>query len=68
MGRLIVFDQRGTGLSDRVTGTPTLEERAADVEAVMDATGSQHATLIGWGADKEEGRSHPEAQRQWRPI
>src|SRR6516164_7460002 len=46
IGRLIMFDKRGTGLSDRVAGTPTLEERAADVEAVMDATGSEQAALI----------------------
>jgi hypothetical protein len=38
--RLIRFDKRGTGLSDRVSGSPTLEERMDDVRAVMDAAGS----------------------------
>lgn len=45
--RLIQFDKRGTGLSDRLTGIPTLEERADDLRAVMDATGSQRAALFG---------------------
>jgi class 3 adenylate cyclase len=49
LGRLIIFDKRGTGLSDRVPGVPTLEERAQDVGAVMDAVGSFEAVLIGWG-------------------
>jgi pimeloyl-ACP methyl ester carboxylesterase len=38
--RLIVVDKRGTGLSDRVTRLPTLEQRMHDVRAVMDAVGS----------------------------
>ena len=37
--RLIVFDKRGTGMSDRVAGAPTLETRMDDVRAVMDAAG-----------------------------
>jgi pimeloyl-ACP methyl ester carboxylesterase len=37
--RLILFDNRGTGLSDRIGGLPTLEERMDDVHAVMDAVG-----------------------------
>jgi pimeloyl-ACP methyl ester carboxylesterase len=37
--RLIMFDKRGTGLSDRVAGIATLEERMDDVRAVMDAAG-----------------------------
>jgi pimeloyl-ACP methyl ester carboxylesterase/DNA-binding CsgD family transcriptional regulator len=45
--RLILFDKRGTGLSDRVSGLPTLEERADDVRAVMDAVGSERAALLG---------------------
>jgi len=47
MGRLIQFDKRGTGLSDRVSGMATLEERMDDVRAVMDAVGSRHAVLLG---------------------
>ena len=46
--RLILFDKRGTGLSDRVTDSPMLEERMDDVRAVMDAVGSQQATLLGY--------------------
>jgi class 3 adenylate cyclase len=49
MGRLILFDKRGTGLSDRVAGVPTLEQRADDIGAVMDATGSARAAIIAWG-------------------
>jgi class 3 adenylate cyclase len=49
MGRLIVFDKRGTGLSDRVAGMPTLEQRAEDVAAVMDAAGSSRAAIAAWG-------------------
>jgi class 3 adenylate cyclase len=45
--RLIRFDKRGTGLSDRVVGTATLEERMDDVRAVMDAVGSERAALVG---------------------
>ena len=47
--RLILFDKRGTGLSDRVPvrQLPTLEERMDDVRAVMDAAGSERAALFG---------------------
>ena len=46
--RLIHFDKRGTGMSDRVVGAPTLETRMDDVRAVMDAVGSERAALVGW--------------------
>jgi len=46
--RLIWFDKRGTGLSDRVAGPVTLEERSDDIRAVMDAAGSDRAALVGW--------------------
>jgi pimeloyl-ACP methyl ester carboxylesterase/DNA-binding NarL/FixJ family response regulator len=45
--RVILFDKRGTGLSDRVSGMPTIEERMDDVRAVMDAAGSERAALLG---------------------
>lgn len=45
--RLIRFDKRGTGLSDRPPGVPTLEQRMDDVRAVMDAVGSERAALFG---------------------
>lgn len=46
--RLIMFDKRGTGLSDPVSGVPTPEERMRDMLAVMDATKSQRAALFGF--------------------
>jgi pimeloyl-ACP methyl ester carboxylesterase/DNA-binding winged helix-turn-helix (wHTH) protein len=45
--RLILFDKRGTGLSDPVTHLPTLEQRMDDVRAVLDAAGSRRAVLLG---------------------
>lgn len=45
--RLIRFDKRGTGLSDRVSGVANLEDRMDDVRAVMDAVGSERAALFG---------------------
>lgn len=46
--RLILFDRRGTGLSDREGERPTLEERMDDVRAVMDTVGSDRAALVGY--------------------
>jgi pimeloyl-ACP methyl ester carboxylesterase len=45
--RLIIFDKRGTGLSDHVSELPTLEQRMDDVRAVLDAVGSMNAALLG---------------------
>jgi pimeloyl-ACP methyl ester carboxylesterase len=45
--RVIVFDKRGQGLSDRVA-QQTIDERVDDVRAVMDAAGSKRATIYGW--------------------
>lgn len=45
--RLIRFDKRGTGMSDRVTDAATPEERADDIRAVMDAAGSPSAVILG---------------------
>jgi pimeloyl-ACP methyl ester carboxylesterase len=47
--RLILFDKRGTGMSDRVSNDrlPTLEQRMDDVRAVLDAVGSENAALLG---------------------
>ena len=47
LSRLIRFDKRGTGLSDRVVEMPTLEQRMDDVRVVMDAVGSERAALFG---------------------
>jgi pimeloyl-ACP methyl ester carboxylesterase len=46
--RLIRFDKRGTGLSDRSVGLPDFETRMDDVRAVMDAAGSEQAALFGY--------------------
>jgi len=46
--RLILFDKRGTGLSDRAAGLPDIQQRMDDVRAVMDAAGSRRAAIFGW--------------------
>ena len=46
--RVITFDKRGQGLSDRMSGAPSLEERMDDIRAVMDAAGSARAVLAGF--------------------
>jgi pimeloyl-ACP methyl ester carboxylesterase len=48
LGRLIRFDKRGTGMSDRPSELPDLETRIHDVLAVMDAVGSRRAVLFGY--------------------
>ena len=46
-GRVVLFDKRGTGLSDRVKTLPTLDQRADDLRAVLDAAGSHAAIVVG---------------------
>ena len=46
--RVILYDKRGTGLSDPVDGVPTLESRIDDLRAVLDAAGSERAALFGF--------------------
>jgi len=48
IGRVITFDKRGTGLSDRVKEVPIHEQRMDDLRAVLDACGSEQAILIGF--------------------
>ncbi len=48
LGRLIRFDKRGTGMSDRPNDLPDMETRMHDVLAVMDAAGSRRAVLLGY--------------------
>ncbi|MES0826555.1 adenylate/guanylate cyclase domain-containing protein [Ruegeria sp. SCP11] len=48
VARLVTFDKRGNGMSDRIQGTPTLEERVMDIEAVMDVTEMTSATVIAF--------------------
>ena len=45
--RVVMFDKRGTGLSDRVADFPGLDQRMDDLRAVMDATGMEQAALLG---------------------
>ncbi len=49
ISRLLLFDKRGTGMSDRLGGSETLETRMDDIRAVMDAAGSERAVLWGSG-------------------
>jgi class 3 adenylate cyclase len=46
--RLILFDKRGSGLSDRDVGDSTLEERMDDLRAVLDAVGSERSAVLGF--------------------
>jgi pimeloyl-ACP methyl ester carboxylesterase len=46
--RLILFDKRGIGMSDRTHGIPDLETRMDDIRAVMDAAGSRRAAIMGF--------------------
>jgi len=80
--RLILFDKRGTGLSDRAAGLPDIEQRMDDVRAVMDAVGSKKAALLcmseGGGMSIAFAAKYPErvtalmlvgafAKRIWSP-
>lgn len=80
--RLIFFDKRGTGMSDRDVGVPTLEDRTEDIKAVLDAVGSQRASLLGVSEGGNMvslfAATHPErvdalvlygcfARREWAP-
>jgi pimeloyl-ACP methyl ester carboxylesterase len=65
--RLILFDKRGMGMSDRVPGATTLETRMDDIRAVMDAVGSERTAVMG---ESEGGplsilfaAAHPERTR-----
>lgn len=64
MGRLLLFDKPGTGLSDPVVGPPTLDERVDDFLAVLDAAGSRRAVVIGFSEASTPGAllaaTHPD--------
>jgi hypothetical protein len=68
MGRLILFDKRGTGLSDRVAGTPTLEQRAEDIAAVMDAAGSSRARSLRGERGQSSPRCLPQSTLSASPL
>ena len=65
--RLILFDKRGMGMSDRVPGTVPLEVRMDDITAVMDAVGSESAAIMGESEGAPLGMlfaaAHPERTR-----
>jgi class 3 adenylate cyclase/dienelactone hydrolase len=46
--RLVTFDKRGGGMSDRISGAPTLDERTRDIDAVMDAAKIERTALAGF--------------------
>jgi class 3 adenylate cyclase len=46
--RVVTFDKRGQGLSDRISGAPSLEQRMDDLRAIMDAIGSRRAVLFAF--------------------
>lgn len=48
LGRVILFDKRGTGMSERTTGPVAIEQHSDDLIAVLDAVGSSKAVLLGW--------------------
>jgi pimeloyl-ACP methyl ester carboxylesterase len=54
--RFVHYDKRGQGMSDRVAEVPTLEQRAADMRAVMDAVGADRAVVGGISAGKVSSR------------
>ena len=65
--RVVRFDKRGTGMSDRPPGVPTPDERMADGRAVMDAAGLTSAHVLGWSEGGPLGIlltvAHPERVR-----
>ena len=65
--RVVLFDKRGTGLSDRVAHLPHMDERMDDVRAVMDAVGVERASLFGLSEGGSLAAlfaaSHPERTR-----
>ncbi|HET7502107.1 MAG TPA: alpha/beta fold hydrolase [Kofleriaceae bacterium] len=67
LGRLIVYDARGTGLSDAGPRDTLLEDRAADLRAVLDAAGAERAVVIGLGDGAATAAlfaaTHPERTR-----
>jgi eukaryotic-like serine/threonine-protein kinase len=67
LGRLIVFDARGTGLSDAGASGTLLEDHAADLRAVLDAAGAERAVVIGLGYGAATAllfaATHPERTR-----
>jgi pimeloyl-ACP methyl ester carboxylesterase len=70
--RLIMFDKRGTGLSDPVPATalPTLEQRLEDLEAVLEAVGSPRTAVMGaseGGAESMMFAATRPAREQQRP-
>ena len=59
VARVVTFDKRGQGLSDRISGAPSLEQRMDDVCAVMDAIGSRRAVIGGRVASGASAHQNP---------
>src|SRR5262249_56547304 len=68
--RVVRFDKRGTGMSDRTPGVPTPDERMEDARAVMDAAGPERAHVIGWGGGGPPARvvARPPPRRGQSPL
>jgi hypothetical protein len=68
LSRLLVFDKRGTGMSDRVGGSPTLETRMNDIRAVMDAADSEPVRIASRNYRRRlallSGRMHQPSRQQ----
>jgi class 3 adenylate cyclase len=66
--RLIVFDRRGTGLADRVSGVPDLENRIDDVRAIMDAVRSVLPATLFTDVVGSTARAAELGDRRWREL
>jgi len=70
--RVVRFDKRGTGMSDRTPGVPTPDERMEHARAVMDAAGLERAHVIGWSEGGPLAvmlaRDSPAARTEPRPA
>ena len=62
--RVVMFDKRGTGMSDRVTDLPGLDQRMDDLRAVMDAAGLQRAAVMGISEGGPLAALSPQLTRQ----
>jgi pimeloyl-ACP methyl ester carboxylesterase len=65
--RVVAFDKRGQGLSDRSSDAPSLERRIDDVRTIMEAIGSQRAAIMGFSEGCAMSALFA-ATRHWRPI
>ncbi len=64
--RLVIYDKGGTGMSDRLTGPPTMAERAEDALAIMQAIGSEHTAIFGMSEGGAIGGCSRRPTPTWR--